>query len=65
MLKGIGAPELIIILVIVIVVFGVGKLGDVGAALGKGIREFRKATAELEDQPKKEEPKPAEAEGKS
>ncbi len=48
----IGAPELIIVLVIVILVFGVGKLPEVGGALGKGIREFRKATTEEADRPK-------------
>lgn len=37
-----GAPELIIILVIVIVLFGVGRIGRIGSDLGTGIREFRK-----------------------
>ena len=36
----VGAPELIIILVIAIVVFGAGRVGELGSALGKGIREF-------------------------
>lgn len=39
-----GWPEIILILAIVLIVFGVGKLPQVGAQLGKGIREFRKAT---------------------
>ena len=39
-----GLPELIIVLVIVIIIFGVGRLGDIGGALGKGIKEFRSAT---------------------
>lgn len=43
-----GPTELIIILVIVIIVFGVGKLPEIGGALGKGIREFRHASKELE-----------------
>ena len=43
-----GAPELIIILVIIILIFGVGKLPEVGQALGKGIREFRGAADEAE-----------------
>ena len=64
-----GAPELILILVIVILVFGVGKIGDVGAALGKGIREFRKATSDLDDTIKdetnKSEPKKTSSEIKS
>lgn len=38
----VGLPELIIILVIVLVVFGVGKLSEAGGALGRGLREFRK-----------------------
>lgn len=45
-----GAPELIIILVIIILIFGVGKLPEVGQALGKGIREFRGAADGEEDE---------------
>lgn len=41
----IGMTELILILVIALVVFGPGKLPEVGKALGKGIQEFRKATS--------------------
>lgn len=44
-----GPFELIIILVIVILVFGVGKLPTIGGALGKGIKEFRNATKELDE----------------
>jgi sec-independent protein translocase protein TatA len=40
---GIGAPELIVIFVIALVVFGPGKLPEIGSALGKGVRDFRKA----------------------
>ena len=43
-----GAPELMIILVIIILFFGAGKLPQVGSALGKGIKEFRKSTEELD-----------------
>ncbi|HYM15706.1 MAG TPA: twin-arginine translocase TatA/TatE family subunit [Dehalococcoidia bacterium] len=46
----IGVPELLIIAAIVLLVFGPGKAADLGASLGKGIREFRKATKE-EDEP--------------
>ncbi len=38
-----GWPEILLILVIVLVVFGAGKLPQIGGAIGKGIREFRKA----------------------
>ncbi|MDP8224264.1 MAG: twin-arginine translocase TatA/TatE family subunit [Candidatus Lernaella stagnicola] len=41
---GLGPWELIIILVIVLIIFGVGKLPEVGRGLGKGIREFKEAT---------------------
>lgn len=57
-----GVPELIIILVIVLILFGAGKLAEVGGALGRGIREFRKASKEVEEAAKEEEPKPAKAE---
>ena len=45
----IGPMELIIILVIVMIIFGVGRLTDIGGALGKSIREFRKSS--MEDTP--------------
>lgn len=48
MIGGIGMPELIIILVIVLVIFGAGKLPEIGAGLGKGIKNFKKATTEEE-----------------
>lgn len=48
MLQGIGPTELIIILMIVIIIFGVGKLPEIGGALGKGIREFRAAVREAD-----------------
>ncbi|MCA1554552.1 MAG: twin-arginine translocase TatA/TatE family subunit [Chloroflexi bacterium] len=40
----VGVPELILILVVALVVFGPGKLPEIGAALGKAIGEFRRAT---------------------
>jgi sec-independent protein translocase protein TatA len=50
----IGPTELVIVLVIVLVIFGAGKLSQVGGALGKGIREFRKASSGNEEgEPKK------------
>ncbi len=46
---GFGTWELLIILVIVIIIFGVGKLSDVGGALGKSIREFKDASGNSSD----------------
>ena len=40
-MAGIGVPELAIVLVIIVIIFGVGKLPEIGGALGKGIREFK------------------------
>lgn len=55
---GIGMPELIIILVIILVIFGAGKLPEIGAGLGKGIKGFKKAVNnedEIDITPPKEE----------
>ena len=46
-----GAPELVIILVVVVLIFGVGKMADVGGAMGRSIREFRKAAKEPDELP--------------
>ena len=57
---GLGMPELIIILVIVFLVFGAGKLPEIGAGIGKGIKNFKKATRDEEPEKiedKKEEKK--------
>jgi sec-independent protein translocase protein TatA len=43
---GIGMPELLIILVIILIIFGVGKLPEIGSALGKGIKNFKKSVNE-------------------
>ena len=53
---GIGVSELIIILVIILIIFGVGKLPEIGGGLGKAIRNFRNATKDQEaHDPKKSE----------
>jgi sec-independent protein translocase protein TatA len=52
---GIGVPELAIVLVIIVIIFGVGKLPEIGGALGKGIREFKtESTSELDEAKKTE-----------
>ena len=43
---GLGAPELLIVAVIFMIVFGVGRLPEVGGALGRSIREFRSSVRE-------------------
>ena len=48
-MPNIGPLELVIILVIALLILGPGKLPDVGAALGKSIREFRKASSDVQD----------------
>jgi sec-independent protein translocase protein TatA len=52
---GIGVPELAIVLVIIVIIFGVGKLPEIGGALGKGIREFKtESTSEEQEKEKLE-----------
>jgi sec-independent protein translocase protein TatA len=50
-MPNIGVPEILIVAVVVLLLFGVGRIGKVGGELGKGIREFR--TALREDDPAK------------
>jgi sec-independent protein translocase protein TatA len=54
---GIGVPELIVIMVIALIIFGPGKLPEIGSALGKGIRDFKKAFDAADDEVKKVETK--------
>ena len=55
MFPQIGMPELLIIFVIVLLIFGVGKLPQAGKALGQSIREFREATQDLGEEDTSEE----------
>ena len=55
---GLGTQELLIILVLVLVIFGAGKLPQVGGAIGKGIRSFREGVRGVEEQEEEKEEKP-------
>ncbi len=65
----IGGPELIVLMVIIFVIFGAGKLPEVFGAMGKGVKEFKKAQSDEEmvaenQQPmasKKEQPEESKA----
>lgn len=48
---GLGTQEMIIILVLVLIVFGAGKLPQVGSALGKGLRNFKDGVKEADEKP--------------
>jgi sec-independent protein translocase protein TatA len=54
MLGSIGMPELILILVIALIVFGPKKLPEIGRSLGKGLAEFKKASDDLKQSIQKE-----------
>ena len=53
----VGGWEWIIILVIVVIIFGVGRLPEIGGALGKSIRDFKKGMQAGEEEPEAEETK--------
>jgi sec-independent protein translocase protein TatA len=54
----IGVPELLVILVIILLLFGVGRIGKIGGEFGKGIRSFRDGLKGPEDQKKDDQNKP-------
>ena len=57
MFGGIGPTEILIILLIVLLLFGAKKIPEVARGLGKGIREFKKAAKDIQDEVKIEEEK--------
>lgn len=62
MIGGLGMPELIIILVIILIIFGAGKLPEIGSGIGKSIKNFKKATRESELEDKDDDKKDKEPE---
>jgi sec-independent protein translocase protein TatA len=54
-MPNLGPLELVLILAIVVIIFGVGKLPEIGGALGKSIREFRRYTEGLDEELEAEE----------
>ncbi|MBW2557235.1 MAG: twin-arginine translocase TatA/TatE family subunit [Deltaproteobacteria bacterium] len=54
---GIGMPELLIILVIILIIFGAGKLPEIGGAIGKGIKNFKKSFQDNDGVEDTEDPK--------
>jgi sec-independent protein translocase protein TatA len=63
-LQGIGAPELVIILVILLLLFGAKRLPEMARSVGKSTREFKKGMTEAASEDDEEEKPTAEAEAK-
>jgi len=49
MFGSLGAPELLIILAIVVVLFGATRIGDIGKGIGRGIRDFRREIKDIDE----------------
>lgn len=61
MLGGLGAPELIVIALIALLLFGAGRIADIGKGLGQGIKNFKQGLKEAGEEGEDDEP-PAKAE---
>lgn len=59
-IEGIGGPELLVIMFIVLLLFGANKLPELAKGMGKAVREFKKATSNVEQEVRRamEEPPP-------
>ncbi|MGD2278733.1 MAG: twin-arginine translocase TatA/TatE family subunit [Candidatus Omnitrophota bacterium] len=57
---GLGLPEILLILVIALLIFGAAKLPEIGRALGKALSEFKKGTQEFTEEKEKKEDKKSE-----
>ncbi len=65
LMMGIGFPELMIILVIIMIIFGAGKLPEIGSAFGNSIRNFKKSMKDAEEMKDDEDATPELAEGET
>lgn len=61
----IGAPELIVIALIALLLFGAGRIADIGKGLGQGIKNFKQGIREADDDDEEKPAKSAKAEKKS
>lgn len=64
MFGNIGAPEIILILLVVLVLFGAKKIPELAQGLGKGIREFKKSMKDIEEDINSEDKKISSSENK-
>ncbi len=58
LIAGIGAQEILLILLVILILFGAKKIPELAQGLGKGIREFRKAVKETKEELEKPEEEP-------